>query len=58
MAIAKASSGLYWIVTNDKGRVFQHPDQNLFDTYANDTDVILITGEEWIRKIGFHEDSE
>jgi len=54
LAIAKASSGQYWIVTNDKGRVFQHPDQNLFNTYADDPDVILITGEEWLSKIGFN----
>lgn len=58
LAIAKASSGRYWIVTNDKGRVFQHPEQNLFDTYANDPNVIVITGEEWLNKIGFTEDSE
>lgn len=58
LAIAKASLGQYWIVTNDKGRVFQHPDQNLFDTYADNPDIILITGEEWLNKIGFKEDSE
>lgn len=58
LAIAKASSGQYWIVTNDKGRVFQHPDQNLFDTYANDPDVILLTGEAWLNQIGFSENNE
>lgn len=58
LAIAKASSGEYWIVTNDKGKVFQHPDQNLFDTYADDPGVILITGEEWINRIRFKEDDK
>lgn len=58
LAIAKASSGQYWIVTNDKGRVFQHPDQNLFDIYANDPDVILLTGEAWLNQIGFSENNE
>ena len=53
LAIAKASSGEYFIVTNDQGRVFQHPDQNLFDTFANDTDVMIITGEKWLDRIGF-----
>lgn len=53
LAIAKVTSGQYWIVTNDKGRVFQHPDQNLFDTYAEDPDVIIITGEDWLDRIGF-----
>lgn len=55
LAIAKAPQGQYWIVTNDKGRVFQHPEQNLFDTYADDPAVVLITGTEWLSKIGFHE---
>lgn len=53
LAIAKASAGQYFIVTNDKGKVYQHPDQNLFDVYENDPEVIILTGEDWIRKIGF-----
>lgn len=56
LAIAIASAGEYLIVTNDKGRVFKHPDQNLFDAYANDPAVTLITGEEWLDKIGFPEE--
>lgn len=58
LAIAKASSGEYLIVTNDKGKVFKHPDQNLFDAYADDPAVTLITGEEWLDKIGFVEENE
>lgn len=58
LAIAKASSGKYQIITNDKGRVFQHPDQNLFDAYADDAAIILMTGEEWLRTIGFHTDDK
>lgn len=58
LAIAKASMGQYWIVTNDRGRVFQHPDQNIFDTYANDPNVTIITGEEWLKIIGFNKESE
>lgn len=57
LAIAKASLGEYLIVTNDKGRVFQHPEQNLFDAYANDSAVTLITGEEWLAKIGYEEEN-
>lgn len=53
LAIAKVSAGQYCIVTNDKGRVFQHPDQNIFDVYAKAPEIILITGEEWLNKIGF-----
>lgn len=56
LAIAKVSSGQYWIVTNDKGRVYQHPDQNLFDTYADDPNITIITGETWLDKIGFYEE--
>lgn len=58
LAIAKVSPGQYWTVTNDKGKVFLHPDQNLFDTYANNSEIILITGEEWLNKIGFRENGE
>lgn len=58
LAIAKSSFGKYWIITNDKGRVFQHPEQNLFDTYADYPMMIIITGEEWLDKIGFAKDSE
>ena len=58
LAVAKASAGGYLIVTNDKGRVFQHPDQNLFDAYANDPDVMLITGEDWLDRIGFIEEND
>lgn len=53
LAIAKASYGQYRIVTNDKGMVYQHPDQNLFDTYANDPSIILITGEAWLDEIEY-----
>lgn len=52
IAIAKASNGEYWVVTNDKGRVYKHPDLNLFDTYADDDAVIIITGEELLHTIG------
>lgn len=53
LAIAKVSSGEYVIITNDKGRVFLHPDQNLFDLYAEDSEVKMLTGEDWIKKIGY-----
>ena len=57
LAIAKVSAGQYRIVTNDRGRVFQHPDQNIFDTYANDPNVVILTGKEWLRIIGFNEEN-
>ncbi len=51
LAIAKVS-GEYIIVTNDRGRVFLHPDQNLFDLCAEDSDIDMLTGEEWIKILG------
>ena len=57
LAIAKVSAGQYRIVTNDRGRVFQHPDQNIFDTYANDPNVAILTGKEWLKIIGFNEEN-
>lgn len=55
IAIAKTSSDQYDIVTNDKGRVFLHPEQNLFDDYALNEELIVIGSEEWLEKIGYKE---
>lgn len=57
VAIAKASKGEFWLVTDDKGQVYKHPDQNIFDTYINDPDVNILSGVEWIEKIGYVEES-
>lgn len=51
LAIAKVS-GEYIIVTNDRGRVFLHPNQNLFDLCAEDSDIDMLTGEEWKKILG------
>ncbi len=53
VAIAKASGGEYWLITNDKGRVYKHPDMNIFDAYSEDKDVVILSGEEWIRNIAY-----
>lgn len=52
IAIAKVSSDKYQLVTNDKGRVFLHPEQNLFDEYASEIGLTVLSGDEWLRKIG------
>ena len=52
IAIAKASSDEHQIVTNDKGRVFLHPEQNLFDEYASEIGLTVLNSDEWLRKIG------
>lgn len=52
LAIAKASCGEYIIITNDRGRVFLHPDQNLFDLYAEDSSIRMLTGEDWKKELG------
>lgn len=52
LAIAKASKGEYWVVTNDKGRVYKHPDQNIFSEYEDDEHVTILVGLEWLEKIG------
>lgn len=51
IAIAKASEGKYWVVTNDKGRVYKHPNLNIFDTYADDDAVTIISGEDLLDTI-------
>ena len=40
------------IVTNDKGRVFLHPEQNLFDEYASEIGLTVLSSDEWLRQIG------
>ena len=52
IAIAKVSSDEHHIVTNDKGRVFLHPEQNLFDEYASEIGLTVLNSDEWLRKIG------
>ena len=53
IAIAKTAEDEYQIVTNDKGRVFLHPEQNLFDDYASDIGLTVLSSEEWLNKIGY-----
>ena len=53
IAIAKLANDKYQIVSNDKGRVFLHPDQNLFDEYASDIGLTILSSEEWLNKIDY-----
>ena len=41
------------IVTNDKGRVFLHPEQNLFDDYAACIGLAVLNSDEWLDAIGY-----
>lgn len=52
IAIATVSSDEYQIVTNDKGRVFLHPEQNLFNEYASELGLAVLSSAEWLRQIG------
>ena len=52
IAIAKVSSDEHQIVTNDKGRVFLHPEQNLFDEYASEIGLTVLSSNEWLCQIG------
>ena len=53
IAIAKTAKDEYQIVTNDKDRIFLHPEQNLFDDYASDVGLAVLSSEEWLNKIGY-----
>lgn len=53
IAVAKCSADTYEIVSNDKGRVFLHPDQNLFDDYAVGAGVTIISSEDWLKKLQY-----
>lgn len=52
IAIAKVAPDKHQIVTNDKGRVFLHPEQNLFDEYASEIGLTVLSSDEWLRQIG------
>lgn len=52
IAIAKAAENVYEIVTNDKGRVFLHPEQNLFDDYVVGIGLTVLNSDEWLNTIG------
>ena len=52
IAIAKVSLDEHQIVTNDKGSVFLHPKQNLFDEYASEIGLTVLNGDEWLLQIG------
>ena len=53
IAIAKASEDAYEIVTDDKGRVFLHPEQNLFDDSAVGIGLTVLNSDEWLKAIGY-----
>lgn len=53
IAIAKTAEDEYQIVTDDKGKVFLHPEQNLFDDYASHTGLIVLSSKEWLNNIGY-----
>lgn len=53
IAIAKTCEDDCDIVSNDKGRVFLHPNQNLFDEVASNEGLIVISSEDWLKKIGY-----
>ena len=52
IAIAKVAPDKHQIVTNDKGRVFLHPEQNLFDECASKMGLAILSSDEWLRQIG------
>lgn len=48
IAIAKTSPSDYKIVSNDHGKVFLHPNQNLFDDYAILEGITVLSSESWL----------
>lgn len=54
IAIAKTAEDEYQIVTNDIGKVFLHPEQNLFE-YAAKLGLTVLSSKEWLNRIGYQE---
>lgn len=53
IAIAMNKPKNYAIITEDKGRVYKHPFNNLFDTYAEPHGIQVMNYKEWINYIEY-----
>jgi hypothetical protein len=53
VAIAMTNPHKYVIVTEDKGLVYKHPDQNIFDTYAPCHEIEIWKYAEWKDNTGY-----
>lgn len=51
IAIAKTSPSDYEIVSNDQGKVFLHPSQNLFADYAIPEGITVLSSENWLKLV-------
>ena len=51
LAIAKTSKSDHYIVTDDFGKVYLHPEQNVFDFYKNDPKINILKSDEWLDDI-------
>lgn len=51
LAVAITSNEHKVIISNDKGRVYKHPEQNIFETYKYSSDITILTGDEWLVKM-------
>ena len=46
IAIALTAPNDYIIISEDKGKVYKHPDVNIFDIYK-DKDILIVTYDKW-----------
>lgn len=53
IAIAKTSDEDYTIVTDDKGKVFLHPESNIFNEYALPEGIRVLSSSEWLVYVGY-----
>lgn len=53
LAIAKVCTTPCILVTNDWGRIYKHPFQNIFSAYQDE--VKILSGDEWIKNINYCE---
>lgn len=51
LAIAISSENKYKIVTNDFGRVYKHPEQNIFETYKDKAEIL--PPNDWKKEINY-----
>lgn len=57
VAIAMTNPHTYEIITEDKGEVYKHPNQNIFDTYTACYEIKVWKYAEWKENTGYIDDN-
>lgn len=56
IAIAICAPKEYVVVSDDQGRIYKHPDHNIFESILKDHNIRILWGKEWLKEIGLAEE--